>query len=916
MNKQQLAKRIWESANKMRSKIEADKYKDYILGFIFYKFLSDKEIEYLKNKLKWTDEDLVDLSEDEEDTVRSCQNNLGYFISYNNLFSTWIKMKKDFSIVNVTEGISAFNRLIGPRHKKVYKDIFHTLESQLIDLGDSDSNRTKAISKLLNLIKDVPMDSKQDYDVLGFIYEYLLSNFAANAGKKAGEFYTPHEVSVFMSEIVAHHLKNRADGRIDIYDPTSGSGSLLINIGKAVARYTSKPNGIKYYAQELKTPTYNLTRMNLVMRGVLPDNIFVRNGDTLAEDWPYFDEDNNYEPLYVDAVISNPPYSQHWDREDYTSDIRYEYGLAPKTKADLAFLLHDLYHLKNDGIMAIVLPHGVLFRGGDEESIRTKLVENNHIEAIIGLPPNIFFGTSIATIVMILRKDRKGNGDILIVDASKGFIKDSKKNRLRARDIKKIVDTVVNRSNIHKYARVVSKQEVRDNLYNLNIPRYVDASDSEEEWDLYATMNGGIPNEEIDKLESFWKVLDGLRGRVFTSVNEKYSTFSTNDIKSLVNNDSSVICYNKGYAARFDDYATYLSEEIISNFEKIVIPMEEAIISEELRTRMYGEMLVDYYDVYQILDDYWKIIANDLEMLQTEGLDAARKIDPNIIADKDGNEKQDGWVGRILPLDMVKRIKFPTEISEINNLAMRLSQIDSECKAIIDDFSEEEKEGDYINEAGTSFVYGETKKAVSEILDSVENKEIKCLCEYLRLIDGHGSKKEKIEFVKSNPIVNWSLVDSSKDGTYSKSKVKLYIQKLRLEYQFEDGTFEAGIIQALKLLEEEKVINKRLREINSDIESKIGNVYEHLSDNDIKEFLKTKWICPLAYSIQHSNTDIISLLVDKLEYLRDKYQKTLVEIDSQITFLENRVAELIGDLSGNDYDRNAIKELQKIFRGM
>ena len=205
--------------------------------------------------------------------------------------------------------------------------------------------RTKAISGLLYLIKDIPMDGKQDYDVLGFIYEYLISNFAANAGKKAGEFYTPHEVSLLMSEIVAEHLKNRDE--IKIYDPTSGSGSLLINIGKSVAKYMGTEDRIKYYAQELKENTYNLTRMNLIMRGIIPDNIETRNGDTLKEDWPYFDENDplgTYEPLYVDAVVSNPPYSQNWDPPE-ESDPRYkDYGIAPKSKADYAFLLHDLFH--------------------------------------------------------------------------------------------------------------------------------------------------------------------------------------------------------------------------------------------------------------------------------------------------------------------------------------------------------------------------------------------------------------------------------------------------------------------------------------------------------------------------------------------------------------------------------------------
>ena len=289
MNKQQLASKIWESANKMRSKIEANEYKDYILGFIFYKFLSNKEVKEMEAMGASDEEELKQiLQESNTRIVDQLKNRIGYFIAYDNLFSTWIKKGKDFDVSNVRDGLSAFDRLINPNHKKVFEGIFNTLQTGLSKLGDNSKSQTKAISDLLYLIKDIPMDGKQDYDVLGFIYEYLISNFAANAGKKAGEFYTPHEVSLLMSEIIAEHLKDR--DKIEIYDPTSGSGSLLINIGKSASKYIKGENRIKYFAQELKQNTYNLTRMNLVMRGILPENIVTRNGDTLAEDWPFFDE--------------------------------------------------------------------------------------------------------------------------------------------------------------------------------------------------------------------------------------------------------------------------------------------------------------------------------------------------------------------------------------------------------------------------------------------------------------------------------------------------------------------------------------------------------------------------------------------------------------------------------------------------
>ena len=250
MNKQQLANKIWQSANQMRSKIEANEYKDYIIGFVFYKFLSDKEVRFLKEN-DFTEQDIANLTEADTETVDFIKKGVGYFIAYPHLFSTWIDKGSDFDIADVRDALSAFSRNI--EHKKVFEGIFDTLQTGLSKLGENTGSQSKAASSLIHLIKNIPMDGKQDYDVLGFIYEYLLGMFAANAGKKAGEFYTPHEVSLLMSEIVAHHLRDR--DKIEIYDPTSGSGSLLINIGQSVARHIDDSNNIKYYAQELKQNT-------------------------------------------------------------------------------------------------------------------------------------------------------------------------------------------------------------------------------------------------------------------------------------------------------------------------------------------------------------------------------------------------------------------------------------------------------------------------------------------------------------------------------------------------------------------------------------------------------------------------------------------------------------------------------------
>lgn len=606
MNKQQLAARIWESANKMRSKIEANEYKDYILGFIFYKFLSEKEVKYLKEN-DWTDEYLSELTEEDTETVESIQKNLGYFISYENLFSTWLEKDRDFSVQNVRDALSAFSRLINPAHKKVFEGVFDTLQTGLSKLGDSAASQSKSISDLIQLIRDIPMDGKQGYDVLGFIYEYLIEKFAANAGKKAGEFYTPHEVSLLMSEIVANHLKDR--DKIEIYDPTSGSGSLLINIGKSASKYISGENKVKYYAQELKQNTYNLTRMNLVMRGIEADNIVTRNGDTLEDDWPYFDENDpigSYNPLYVDAVVSNPPYSQAWNPVDKETDPRYAgYGIAPKGKADYAFLLHDLYHIKPDGIMTIVLPHGVLFRGGEEGEIRKNLIEKNKIDTIIGLPANIFYGTGIPTIIMVL-KQKRINNDILIIDASKGFMKDGKNNKLRASDIKRIVDVVTARESVCKFSRVVGRDEIRKNDYNLNIPRYVDSSEEAESWDIYASMFGGLPISEIDKLDKYWKAFPLLREELFENSSKGYCQLARNDIKKSIKEHSDVKNFEKKFQKAFQSFDKYLYDKLIVNINESSILKSEEMLSEEMFKRLHT--LIANLDIKEEANWDWFIL--------------------------------------------------------------------------------------------------------------------------------------------------------------------------------------------------------------------------------------------------------------------------------------------------------------------
>jgi type I restriction enzyme M protein len=859
MNKQQLAAKIWQSANQMRSKIEANEYKDYILGFIFYKYLSDSQIQYAK-KNYFTDEGIKNLSEDDVETVEFFRSTTGYFISHKNLFSTWIEKGLDFDISNVRDALSAFNSLISPNYKKLFDGIFDTLQTGLSKLGDTAASQTKAVRDLIHLIKDIPINGRQNYDMLGFIYEYLIGMFAANAGKKAGEFYTPHEVSLLMSEIIADHLKDKRE--IQIYDPTSGSGSLLINIGKSVAKHIDNVDNIKYYAQELKQNTYNLTRMNLIMRGIIPSNIEVRNADTLEDDWPLFDESDpigTYKHLSVDAVVSNPPYSQKWDSTNKEYDPRYSgYGLAPKGKADYAFLLHDLYHVLDDGIMTIVLPHGVLFRGGEEGTIRKNLIEKNNIDAIIGLPPNIFFGTGIPTIIMVLRKKRDRD-NVLIIDASKGFVKEGKNNKLRACDIKRIADTVINRESIPNYSRVVEKDEIRENEYNLNIPRYVDSSDRAESWDIYSTMYGGIPVNEIDELNKYWDALPGLKEEIFAKTSDNYAELKSEDIKQIISESKTVKKFENNFNESFKDFDDFMIGKLLTDPSAINITMQETVFSGEIFDRLKTIPLIDKYDAYQLLSNQWEVISVDLEVIQTEGFNATKKVEPNMVFKKvQGKEQevQEGWMGKVIPFELVQKTILNEELQELKQKENRLAEITAEIEELFDSLSEEDKEGETVNEAKDSFVNAEVIK---------EAKQLKA-----------------------------EVNDNGK---------------------FEDDSYESIILKVDKIISEQKKLNKEVKTESAALHMKTKTTIEELTDDQVNELLELKWITPLIDSLDKLPKTTLQQLEDKVQALSEKYSTTFADITEEIKQVSNTLSLQIDQLTGNEFDMKGLEEFKTILNG-
>ena len=512
---QELNSALWNSANIMRGSMNADEYKDYLLGLVFYKYLSDRQLYEAADLLEkefTTLEEAQKIYEDAqksdswEDLTEELTNKFGYAIKPEHTFTALYNEINDrtFEITHLRQAMRDIEQST-QGNKKPYEDLFEDFDITSKSLGNTDREKNKILS---GVIKELEAINFNDYgaDALGDAYEYLIGEFAAGSGKKAGEFYTPQAVSKLISRIVT--FEQTTDKGFSVFDACMGSGSLLLQ----VRNFVKRKDLVKFYGQENIHQTYNLARMNMILHNVLFEDQHFRNGDSLSDDWP------TDEPTTFDAVCMNPPYSQNWSAAaGFINDPRFQRyeKLAPKSKADLAFLLHGFYHLKDTGTMGIVLPHGVLFRGAAEGTIRRHLVEDGNIYAVIGLPSGIFFNTGIPTCIIVLKKKRDGR-DILFIDASKEFKKDKAKNLMLPEHIDKIVSAYENRKNVDKFAYLATYDEIINNDYNLNIPRYVDTFDDEDQLNL-ANVAGDIfasKNDMNNSFAAFSDMTKNLRGDV------------------------------------------------------------------------------------------------------------------------------------------------------------------------------------------------------------------------------------------------------------------------------------------------------------------------------------------------------------------------------------------------------------------
>ncbi|HHU19688.1 MAG TPA: type I restriction-modification system subunit M [Bacilli bacterium] len=843
-----IKRRLWNGANDLRGSMDASRYKDYMLGLMFYKFLSDKTLETFATTsgIKGTEEELVHAYHEAYDSygenlIDMIQKVLGYHVQPQYLYQTWLKDIREgtFELEKVTESLQSFERTVATTGgSDDFKGLFASSTIDLTDtaLGSNLNARSKNIRKLIELFADLNMVSLQKGDVLGDAYEYLIGQFAMESGKKAGEFYTPRQVSEVMAQIVAKTTEVNS-----IYDPTVGSGSLLLTVSRHLTKDNRK--NLHYYGQEKNTATYNLTRMNLLLHGVRPERMTVKNGDTLGQDWPEDPERPN-EGVQFDAVVMNPPYSvKNWNGEDLkVTDPRFEIAgvLPPNSKGDYAFLLHGLFHLDQEGTMAIVLPHGVLFRGGTEGEIRKRLLDKNYIDAVIGLPDKLFTNTGIPVTVMILKKNRALNQPVLMIDASKSFVKEGKQNVLQEKDIAKIVDTYIERTTEAGYSHEATQKEIKENEYNLNIPRYIEPIDEEISHDVDAHLYGGIPLRQIEKLTVLHDLTKDVLYENLKEVRPGYVelTKSIDDLTEEILTDENVNQQINQLSEVTKSYMDTYWEKLktISDVDDIDPLKEEMLTEIKQLLRQFNH--VSTYDGYQIIAELWEnSLAEDTEKIAISDFYTVGKTrEPNLVTKGSGNKKrteQDGWVGAIVPNELILKELYTEELNDLESKKDALAAHNEEITELVEAAKVEESD---------------EEAALSDALNAREDD-------------------------------------------FTITAVRAELKKV------EEGTEEHTLLEKVrKLLDEKSSLNRAIREKDKELAEQVEERIENLTNDEIDQLMYKKWFGNLIADLTKLVEAPLKNELDTLKELKERYADTLETIEEESKALEAQFEEMMQEL--------------------
>ncbi len=878
IKKSELYSSLWQSCDELRGGMDASQYKDYVLVLLFVKYVSDKYA---------GDEDaLIEVPE-------------------GGSFKDFVALKGDKEIGDKINKI--LGRLAEANDLKGIIDVADFNNEDKLGKGKEMQDRLSNLVAIFNKPElNFSKNRADGDDILGDAYEYLMRHFATESGKSKGQFYTPAEVSRIMAKVIGIEAVSSQDKTI--YDPTCGSGSLLL-------KAADETDGITIYGQEMDNATRALAKMNMILHGHPTAEVWQDN--TLST--PYFKDGESHLKTF-DFAVANPPFSSKAWRNGFNPEEdeynRFEgYGIPPAKNGDYAFLLHLIRSLKSTGKGAIILPHGILFRGHVEAEIRTNILKKGYIKGIIGLPANLFYGTIISACIIVIDKENAANRDsIFIIDASKGFIKDGNKNRLREQDIHKIVDVFNKQLELPKYSRLVPLEEIAENEYNLNIPRYIDSQEAEDIQDIEAHLLGGIPNRDIDDLERYWSVYPGLRKELFTPINrEGYSELkiTQDEIKQTIFNHPEFVSYSEKIdniiQSWCSSYVSLLKGLTLETKPKeLIYQLSEAILSAFSQTN-----LIDKYDVFQHLMVYWtETMKDDVYFIIEEGWTAQ----PYAILDKEGKPKKDEWDCDLIPKPLVINRYFADEQAKIE-------QLEADKEAITRDKEEMEEERSGEDDILAEIKEDNKKVTKKDVQERISEYEAAAISNYFPEAEKtlHELTEKSEELTKQridleNSETGYKYLTSLKNnkGKITKTNVQNRVLKLK-ESIIDNASYTLEQKEIAKTIKKDfakvKDWHKNIS-INDPVFMELDFLYEYLilwqdettAKKEEKNY-KEKLLQKLEEKKQTQKSDIwIKDLEDLIEYLnlveKEKFQED--EIKKAITSLDKQLLEKYSELTSEE----------------
>lgn len=877
VKKTELYSSLWASCDALRGGMDASQYKDYILTLLFMKYVTDK----YKGQ-KYGDLTVFDkVNDPNPDPEKRTGCSFDDFIA--------LKNKK-----NIGEGIDKIIARLAEVNEslKGVIDIAHFNDEAKIGKGQEMVDKlTKLIAIFQRPELDFSKNKAEGDDIIGDAYEYLMRNFATESGKSKGQFYTPAEVSRILAKVI--EIDKCTDHDATICDPACGSGSLLI---RAIEE---APFEISGYGQEKESSTAGLAKMNAVLHNkatikIMPGNTFSDPQFTKADDASELER--------FDYIVANPPFSlKNW------SDGLKEFGRfigygdrPPEKNGDYAWLMHILKTLKCTGKAAVILPHGVLFRGNAEGTIRQTIVDKGWIKGIISLPPNLFYGTSIPTCILVIDKEGAENrSGIFMIDAGKGYVKDGNKNRLREQDIYRIVTTFNQQiTTDSKYARFVPNKEIKEkNGYNLNISRYIDSSDPEKIQDIYAHIKGGIPATDIDALGHFWAVFPSLKDELFAVFSEGYYKLKVEEevIRQTIYSNAEFGAYGEKIDEAFAKWKAFANTKLktLSNSasaKDLIEELANAILDE------FEEInLIDKYDVYQVLLSYWnEVLGDDVSLIisENEGYGIARETE-NIMketkhTDADGNPelKVAGWEGKLIPKAIIISALFPEEKKNIDDLMEFVAETDSRLMSLIEESAEDSVLSEIAD--GGRVKSKDIQEKMDEIMSRVHTPLIDGLLELQRLLPTM-TKKEYTLYINDHLILEVAYTEKK---TVTKASVAYALAMARAEAPVPEAYADdcAELKDAFDLAKKSEESIKLIKEMDKALDEKARERYETLTDEEIMDFLlNRKWYYAIGNGIDALYTAISHRLADRIVELSKRYENTLPDLIRQTADYESRV---------------------------